>query len=94
MQLTKYERETIINYNQQEHTVTCYTCDHALIRKLDKLSKVSSEIHEEKQDEFRKTYSFPKRWLKIKMPRQLTEEERQKRADRASIQFGFTAKKQ
>ena len=34
---TKYEQETIFNYNQEEKTASCYTCDPALIRKLDRL---------------------------------------------------------
>ena len=36
MNLTKYEQETIINYNNEEKTASVYTHDKALIRKLDK----------------------------------------------------------
>lgn len=35
MKLTKYEQETIINYNQEEDMAQIYTCDKNLIRKID-----------------------------------------------------------
>lgn len=34
--LTKYEQETIINYNNEEKTASIFTYDRSLIRKLDK----------------------------------------------------------
>ena len=34
--LTKYEQETIINYNNEEKTASIFTYDKSLIRKLDK----------------------------------------------------------
>lgn len=36
MNLTKYEQETIINYNNEEKTASIFTYDKSLIRKLDK----------------------------------------------------------
>ena len=36
MNLTKYEQETIINYNNEEKTASVFTYDKSLIRKLDK----------------------------------------------------------
>lgn len=41
---TKYEQETIFNYNQEEKTASCYTCDAALIRKLDRLIEKGEAI--------------------------------------------------
>ena len=37
MKLTKYEQETIINYNQEEDMAQIYTCDRNLIRKIEHL---------------------------------------------------------
>ena len=36
-ELSRYEQETIINYNQEEQLASCYTHDKTLIRKLNKL---------------------------------------------------------
>ena len=43
MSLSLYEQETIINYNQEDKTATCYTYDKALIRKLDHYAKHAKE---------------------------------------------------
>ena len=39
MELTKYEMETIYNYNQEEPLASCYTMDKSLIRRLDALAQ-------------------------------------------------------
>lgn len=39
LDLTKYEMETIYNYNQEEPLASCYTMDRALIRRLDVLAE-------------------------------------------------------
>lgn len=44
MELTKYEMETIYNYNQEEPLASCYTMDRALIRRLDALAEKHKEI--------------------------------------------------
>ena len=35
MKLSRYEQETIVNYNAGEQTATLYTRDKAVMRKLD-----------------------------------------------------------
>ena len=42
--LTKYEQETLIRYNQEEDAAIIDTCDKKLIRKLDKLCEKISTI--------------------------------------------------
>ena len=37
MKLSRYEQETIVNYNAGEQTATLYTGDKAVMRKLDTL---------------------------------------------------------
>lgn len=90
MILSKYEQETIINYNQEEKTATIYTCDRSLISKLNKLSKKDSTIIETNRDEYSRTYILPKKYISVKIPRQLSEEQRQKLAERAKLNFGGT----
>lgn len=90
MILSKYEQETIINYNQEEKTATIYTCDRSLISKLNKLSEKDSTIIETNGDEYSRTYTLPKKYISVKIPRQLSEEQRHKLAERAKLNFGGT----
>lgn len=80
--LTKQEQETIFVYNQAEKTVSCYTHDPALILKLYRLCENNEEITVSKKGDGCREYIFPKSWLKVRPPRKLSDEERQKRAER------------
>ena len=62
MELTKYEMETIYNYNQEEPLASCYTMDRALIRRLDALAEKHKEITVLRADEGVREYTFPKKW--------------------------------
>ena len=87
MSITKYEQETIYNYNQEEPLASCYTMDRALIRRLDALAEKHKEITVLRAYEGVREYTFPKRWIKVKTPRQLSEEKRQELKDRALRNF-------
>ena len=65
MDLTKYEMETIYNYNQEEPLASCYTMDRALIRRLDALSKKHKEITVVRADEGVREYTSPRSGLKF-----------------------------
>lgn len=82
MNLTNYEKETIILFNEAEDTATCDTCNSTLIRKLDSFCLESTEISVVREDKHGKTYKFPKKWVKVRMPMKLSEEQRAKRAER------------
>ncbi len=82
---TGCERETIVLYNQQDKTASCYTWDAPLIRRLDKLiAEGNSDIVLTREGEGWREYEVPKKWVKIRPParRNLTEEQRQAMADR------------
>ena len=85
--MTKFEQETIFSYNQAEENCHCYTCDQSLIRKLDKLCQKDSRVTEGKSGDGYKEYNFPKKWLSVKLPRQLTEEKRAELRNRAMKYF-------
>lgn len=89
MELTKYEQETIINYNQEEKTASCYTHDRALIRRLDALAEKHKEITLVRDGDGVREYHFPKKWIKVRAPAELTDEQRKERANRARAAFGF-----
>lgn len=95
MELTKYEMETIINFNEEETTASVYTHNRTLIRKLDKLSQDRpGDCHRKRASRDGKAVDFtvPKRWIRINPPRvaaPLTEEQKQKRREHlASLRNG------
>lgn len=80
--LSAYERETIITYNQEESTVDCFTYDLVLQRKLDRLVSKSEAIRMVRQGDGWREYTFPKKWLSVRFPKQYTEEQRKAMAER------------
>ena len=79
MKLSRYEQETIVNYNAGEQTATLYTRDKAVMRKLDTLVADFSDIYKlTGQDEVSKTYSFPKSFVSYRKPRAISTEQRER----------------
>ena len=89
MRLTRYEQETIINFNEEEKIASVYTHNKALIRKLEQLSKERpEEVRLFKTTHWGQAveYYVPKSWLKIKPPRVASEA--QKQASRKAAEKG------
>ena len=93
MNLSRYEMETIINFNEEEPTASVYTHNGALRRRLEKLAqewpgecRLVRSCHDGKAVD----YTIPKKWLKVNPPRILSEEEKEQR--RASAKANFTPK--
>ena len=79
MKLSRYEQETIVNYNAGEQTATLYTRDKAVMRKLDMLVADFSDTYKLiEQDEVSKTYSFPKSYISYRKPRTVSTEQRER----------------
>ncbi len=77
--LTRYEQETIVNYNAGEQTATVYTRDKAVMRKLDTLVADFPDTYSlTGQDEVSKTYSFPKSYVSYRKPRVISEVQRER----------------
>ena len=83
MNLSKYEQETIILFNEAEKTATIETCNKGLQNRLDGFCSKSPDIYRTNSTEPFKKYVCPKRWVKVRMPRQLSDEQRQKLKERA-----------
>lgn len=98
MRLSRYEMETIINYNQEEDTAHIYTYDPVLIRRMDKivqtlkLSQNPSIVIESNERNGGRGYTIPKKWVSVKMPRLYSEEKRQELSLRAKKNFGHLGK--
>ena len=79
MKISRYEQETIVNYNAGEQTATIYTRDKAVMRKLDTLVADFPNTYKMiKQDEVSKTYSFPKSHVSYRKPRAVSTEQRER----------------
>ncbi len=79
MKLSRYEQETVVNYNAGEQTATLYTRDKAVIRKLDTLVADFPDIYKlTGQDKISKTYSFPKSYISYRKPRAIGKEQRER----------------
>ena len=79
MKLSRYEQESILNYNAGEQTATLYTRDKAVMRKLDTLVADFPDIYKlTEQDEVSKTYSFPKSYVSYRKPRTVSTEQRER----------------
>lgn len=83
--LTNTERETIVCFNEQDSTARVFTYNR----------KVSNYLTEQAKDPQSKcialednlngglTFEVPKKWVKVRRPRQLSEEQRAELAARA-----------
>lgn len=79
MKLSRYEQETVVNYNAGEQTATLYTRDKAVMRKLDALVAGFPDIYKlAGQDEVSKAYSFPKSYVSYRKPRAVSTEQRER----------------
>lgn len=83
MSLSKLEQETIILFNEEDNTAEVDTCNKALIRRLDNFCTKSADIACVGGDEYGKRYILPKKWVKVNMPPQLSEEQLQKKRENA-----------
>ncbi len=78
MKLSRYEQETIVNYNAGEQTATVYTRDKTVMRKLDTLVGDFPDTYKLiEQNEVSKTYSFPKSYVSYRKPRTVSTEQRE-----------------
>lgn len=81
--LTKYEMETIVNYNAAEQTATVYTRDKSVMRKLDRLVEAYPESYRlVDQTDIDKTYSMPKSYVTYRKPRMLSDKQREQARQR------------
>lgn len=85
MYVSRLEQETIIGFNEAEATASVYTHNGALKRKLEKLARERpADVQlSRRYPEGAVEYTIPKRWVKVNAGPVLTEEERERRRERA-----------
>ena len=78
MKLTRYEQETLINFNAQDQMATLYTRDPAIMRQVDALVIDYPDIFKcIGETDIDKTYEMPKSVVTYRKPRKLTDEQRE-----------------
>ena len=83
MKLSKYEQETIINFNAGERNATLYTRDRKVMREMDELvSKYPDIYYLDSQTDIDKTYFFSKSCVKYRKPRTLSEVQKEQARER------------
>lgn len=83
MELSKYEKETIIIFNEAEKTASVNTYNQSLIRQLRDYNKKSPANYVINKDgEQYIECTVPKSMIKIKYPRNFTDEQRAKMSER------------
>lgn len=88
MKLTRYEQETIINFNAQDQIATFYTRNPAIIRKIDALVIEFPDAYKcIGETDIDKTYVMPKTFVRYRKPRRLSEEQREAKRDRLKKQI-------
>jgi len=81
--LTKYDMETVVNYNAGEQTATVYTRDKSVMRKLDRLvADYPDSFTLISQTDIDKTYSMPKSYITYHKPRTVSNEQREQARQR------------
>lgn len=76
LNLTGYERETIICYNEAEKTASVYTHNAALLRRLEGLAQEYPDVcrlERTNHEGAAADYIIPKKWVKVKPPRVMSD---------------------
>lgn len=83
MKYTKEDQETIIRFDEADQTAHIYTFNRRLQRRLKLLQeRFPDDMRQYRQDENSVSYVFPKAWVKIIPPRQISPEEKERMAER------------
>lgn len=88
-ELNKYERETIICYNEGDDEASVYTCNRALRNKLEKFAEGNPNCKLERACDESVSYIVPKSWVKVTKPRVLSDEQKRAAAARIRKSMGY-----
>ena len=78
----RHERETIVGYDETPDEANVYTCNAALMRKIEGHGIVAYREHRSNGKVYAKEYHVPKRWVKISPPRRVSLEQRERQRGR------------
>jgi len=76
--LSNEEMETTINFSDADSIASVYTCDKTLIKQLDEFCKKRPDLYKlVEKDSPSKTYTFPKKYIKIRLPKVLSQKQKE-----------------
>lgn len=77
------ERESVINLNDAEPVAYVSTTQNVMKRRLKKLAEQNPrDVKIDESDQYTLFAEVPKKWIKIRQPRKVSEEQRQESAER------------
>ena len=83
MRITRYEQETIINFNAGEQKATLYTRDPSIMRKVDALVIEFPDVFKcIGATDIDRTYEMPKSSVTYRKPRNISEAQRKAASER------------
>jgi hypothetical protein len=93
--MTTYEKETIINFNEEEPTARIYTCNCKMKRQLNKLADCDIKFSDQTVNEpvckkyidqqfHGEGFIIPKEWIKIVPPRKISSKRKKELKDHAT----------
>ena len=88
MALTRYEQETIVNFNADDKNAEIYTADPVVMRRLDRLCHESRDYTVVKETATAKWYKCPKKLVAFRKPRIITAEQQKRLSENAKKNFG------
>ena len=86
MRLSKYEQETIINFNEDEPTADVYTYNRRLRSKLTKIAGENSDCRIIKDAGYYSEFAVPKKWVKVSPPKKYSEDTLRKMSENGKRQ--------
>lgn len=89
-----YEKETVINFNNAEQNASCYTLNtHNRQMLLNLAEEYPDDVKIISKRDDMVEVTFPKKWVKIRPPRKLTEEQRVNAVERGRALAALAAEK-
>lgn len=89
-----YEKETVINFNNAEQNASCYTLNtHKRQMLLNLAEEYPDDVKIISKRDGMVEVTFPKKWVKIRPPRKLTEEQRVNAVERGRALAALAAEK-
>ena len=74
MKLSRLETETIITYNVEDSMANIYTVNKTDMKKIQKMIDAGESVNIIRQTEDILEVEVPKKWVKIRPPRKMSEE--------------------
>lgn len=86
--LSNYEKETIINFNEEEMTATVYTYNKTLKKQLATFATKSSSCKPIHEGRGYCEFIIPKEWISVTMPKEpVSDEDKADRIAKAKEQY-------